>query len=320
MGMMKLLTVRSFSDADMAYIRDGLSDKYEFLEPETYSDGDIIRLAPKADVILGYRIWKELLDSAANLKLIQVPGAGVDKVDMGLLRGRDVILCNSKSAARYVAEYAVSLALAAIKKIPLHDRLMRAGEPFSPKGTDEDLPYLSDTLLGRMAGFVGYGDIARYAAEYLAGFSVKVIKFTSGSGVLLEDLLVSSDVIFVTAPLTPKTRDLISGRHFDLMKRTAYLVNVSRGPVVNQEALFNALKDRKIAGAAIDVWYEEGSGRKGYPSDKFPFHELDNVTLSPYRAGYVMRQSPHLLDVVKNLRSFAESGKVINRVDIERGY
>ena len=127
----------------------------------------------------------------------------------------------------------------------------------------------------------------------------------------LDELLLRSDAVFVTLPLTPRTRDLISFKQFDLMKKSAYLINVARGPIVNQEALYNALKNFRIAGAAIDVWYDDPS---------FPFHGLDNIVLSSYRAGYVRNDSPHLWDTVKNLKLFAEGEEPINAIDIEKGY
>jgi len=106
------------------------------------------------------------------------------------------------------------------------------------------------------------------------------------------------------------------------MKRDAYLINISRSEVVNKKALFNSLKNNIIRGAAIDVWYNDSVEKNGlkFPSDEFPFHELNNILLSPYRAGYVMNYSPHLYDVVKNLKLFALTNTVINEIDINLGY
>lgn len=332
----KILFLRKFSQSDTDYLKEHLSEWCNLIIPNDYSDSNLIRLAKNADVFLGHNIFKELLDSTKNLKLIQVTGAGIDGLDLEILKGRNISVCNSKSNTQYVAEHAISLLLSIVKKISIHDRNMREGKWFRPKNNNSDTPYLSDTLLGKTIGFLGFGNIAQNITLFLSGFKVKFIAFVKNVNkkrfllpgvpcvnfLNLCEVLSKSDSIFVTLPLTQHTRNLISSNEFKLMKKTLYLVNISRGPIVNEEHFYNALKEERIAGAAIDTWYDDiyMNGDKKYPSKRYPFHRLKNLALSPYRAGYIRGESPHLIDVVKNLTLFAKENRLINIADIQAGY
>jgi len=328
----KILFLRKFSEEDTRCLKKGLSGYYELIIPGDFSQENLSRLAKDADVFLGHNISKTMMDSAGKLKLIQLMGAGIDKFDLGLLEGRRVALCNSVSNTPYVAEYAVSLLLSLVKAIPIHDRSMREGKWFKPKMGADDSPYLSNTLLGKTVGILGFGNVGSGIANLLKGFGTlfmvyakerkavpRSIRVRSSS---LKKLLSESDFIFVTLPLTRDTVNLISSREFGIMKTGAYIVNVSRGPIVNEKSLYDALRSRRIAGAAIDVWYDDvyADGDRKYPSKNYPFHTLDNIILSPYRAGYIKGRSPHLEDVIKNLRLFAQGKKPINIIDIKKGY
>jgi len=134
-------------------------------------------------------------------------------------------------------------------------------------------------------------------------------------------VLSQADYIIVTLPLTLSTNGLMGEKEFALMKKSASIVNVGRGKVINQEALYLALKNKTIQAAAIDVWYDDflRSANSIQFSGRFPFEKLDNIILSPYKAA-VVEGAPHLDDVITNLRLFATKGKVINAVDLEQGY
>ncbi len=330
---LKMLFVKSFSKSDMEYLKKSLSDLYDFIVPGDYEKRTLIGLAGDADVIFGYNIFKELLDAACKLKMIQVPGAGIDAVDLKILEGRGIPLCNSKSNAPFVAEHALSLLLSIIKKIPLHDREARAGRWFRPSGNKSDLVFQSDTLYKKSVGFLGFGDVGNNIARLLGPFDVRIKAFVKNGGKMrrgeanvafsgLDEVMKDSDILFVTLPLTAETKGMISKDKISLMKNNAYIVNVSRGQVIDEGALYDALKNNRIAGAAIDVWSGNHSvdGTKRYPSKDYPFHELNNVVISPYRAGYIGDESPHLWGAVKNLHEFASSGVISNKVDVMKGY
>jgi phosphoglycerate dehydrogenase-like enzyme len=333
---LNLMFLRRFSSTDTKYLKDNLSETYNVIIPEDFSRENLVRLAAGADVFLGNAIFKELIDAAVNLKVIQAQGAGVDNMDLKLLSGNNIILCNSHVNAWYVAEHAVGMLFSLIKKIHIHDRFVREGRWFVLQNEEEDYPYLSDSIKGNTVGLIGFGHIARHIVRFLTGFEVTCIAHKRKKGVLLpndnnqsgikfydlQTMLSKSDIVFVALPLTEQTRDIVSEQEFNIMKKTAYLVNVSRGPVVNQKSLYEALEERQIAGAAIDVWYDDvyKQGDKKYPSQKYPFHNLENILLSPYRAGYIRNGSPHLTGAVENLILYAAEGRVTNVVDIEAGY
>lgn len=332
---LKILLLRGFLPSDLNYLKTHLSEYYEFIIPADFSSENLTTLAKDADVFIGNKISKELIDAAKNLKLIQVPGVGVDKIDLKLLKDKDISICNTHSNAQYVAEYGVALMFSLIKKICIHDRLMRKGVWFRPK-EECDESYMPDSINGKTIGFLGFGHIAQRIAAYLSAFPIKFLAFNrSGyktkvcverlptiNFVDLKSILTTSDIIFVTLPLTEKTRNLVNLEKIRLMKKTAYLINISRGPVIREKDLYIALKEKYIAGAAIDVWYDDiyTDGKVKYPSKKFPFHELENIILSPYYAAITKETSTHLRDVVSNLKLYAKEGSLINVVDKTEGY
>jgi phosphoglycerate dehydrogenase-like enzyme len=330
---LKILLLRSFLPHDLNYLEIHLSEHYEFIIPTDFSDENLVNLAKDADIFIGNKIFKELINAAKNLKVIQVPGVGVDKVDLELLKNTDISLCNSHSNAQYVAEYAVALMFSLIKKVCAHDRLMRSGAWIRYKN---DESYLPDAIDEKTIGFLGFGNIAQRIASYLSALSVKFLAFNRSGHqtkshvkslpkinfVDLSNIMSNSDIIFVTLPLTEKTNGLIDLEKIKLMKKTAYLINTSRGPVIREKDLYMALKKNYIAGAAIDVWYDDvdTDGDIAYPSKKFAFHMLDNMILSPYCAALSKEKSTHLKDVVLNLKLFAKEGKLSNIVDKTEGY
>jgi phosphoglycerate dehydrogenase-like enzyme len=132
------------------------------------------------------------------------------------------------------------------------------------------------------------------------------------------------EILIIAVPLTPITEGLIKLKELKILGPDALVVNVSRGPVIDEESLFKALQDKRIAGAAIDVWYNyhpdpDGEGRK-YPFS-FPFHTLENVVLSPHRAASPFNDLDRWGEVLENIRRFASGNKkLINVVDLEKGY
>ena len=142
-----------------------------------------------------------------------------------------------------------------------------------------------------------------------------------------EDLrasLAAADFIFVFAPLTAKTRGLLAAGEFAVMKKETILVHVSRGPVVDEKALFDALKERRIRAAALDVWYAYPNSKDEYKSkwpSRFPFQELDNIVMSPHRASYTERMHREQWDdVIENIGRIAAGEPVKNPIDLEAGY
>lgn len=332
--MIRVLLTRAFFADDLAFLQAGLRPDVELVTPPAFTPEALTDAAPDADVLLGDNITRELLEKGTRLRLIQVPWTGVDRLDFPLLRQFAVPVCNSHSNALPVAEMAVGLMLAIAKKIPLHDARLRQGNWMRPQRDDPDLHVPPTLVSGRTAGFIGFGAIARKITELLAGFSLRFIATDARADDppppldavyppdAAREVAARSDILFITVPLTPATRGLVSAEVFAAMKPTAYLVNTSRGEVVDEEALYTALRTRRIAGAAIDTWYQYPKADQPVvlPSARFPFHELDNLVLSPHRAGFAEGTLPHLGDVIANLNHLAAGEPLLNQVDVHAGF
>jgi|SRR3989344_4917018 len=312
--MLTLLSLHPFNSQDILKLREGLQEMYTLIFPDDFSEENLLFWAQSADVLLGMKVSEKVLANSPNLKLIQTPGAGVEKLPLSLLKQRGIILCNSHSNSYYVAEYAIALVLALAKKIVL---------------PNED-PFVSGSLRGKVVAVLGYGNIGQKVCDFLKSFDCTVTVFRrqkgdEGSAIHfipdLKEVLSRADYIIVTLPLTSTTKGLLGEKEFAIMKKSACIINVGRGPVIDQEALYTALKEGSIRAAAIDVWYDDfvKSSNVVQYSTKFPFEKLNNIILSPYRAA-IMEGAPHLDDVIRNLRLFATTSKVINQVDLEQGY
>jgi phosphoglycerate dehydrogenase-like enzyme len=196
----------------------------------------------------------------------------------------------------------------------------------------------STPLRDRKIGLLGYGAVNSKVHKFLSGFNVDflVLKRTWNSDeqfptpvskYVPEDLgqfLVDTDILVVAAPQTERTIGMIGEKELELLGSESYLINIARGIIVDEEALYNALKNKTIAGAGIDVWYdynpEPDVDNRRYPT-KFPFHELDNVVLSPHRGASPMDDLKRWDEVIENVKRYAEGyDEFINEVELERGY
>ncbi len=218
----------------------------------------------------------EVLKRLKKCRGIFRSGSGLDALPVADARALGVEVMNTpESIAESVAEHAVSLLFALIRRIVHYDRDVRRGEWEEPNGMDWHIS-------GRTLGLVGYGRVAHLVEQMVSGFRMKVIHYDPfmPDSMALDDLLRESDYVSLHCPLTEETRGLINARRLALMKRNALLVNTSRGPVVDDDALLEALKNHVIGGAALDVLCEEP------PAKDHPFFGLDNVILTPHIAAF----------------------------------
>jgi phosphoglycerate dehydrogenase-like enzyme len=246
----------------------------------------------------------------------------------------DVALHNLHHNARPVAELAITLMLAAAKLIVPMDRALRARD-WRPRYES------SGTLLvaGKTALILGYGAIGVRVGQLCLGLGMDVIGVRrggmdsapgAGPNVMvapldqLQALLPRADVLFICLPHTSGTHGLIGARELGLLQPGAVLVNVGRGPIVDESALFGALQEGTLFAAGLDVWYS-------YPSDResradtapaaLPFHELSNVVMSPHRAGGSAETERLRMEHLAELLNAAARGEPMpNRVDLEAGY
>ncbi len=270
----------------------------EFIIPKADEREEIKRYLPEVEVVIGGSFSKEDLDQAKKLKLFQIPFAGVDQLDLSLYKDRkDIFICNVHTNRAAVAEHAFALMLALAKNIVTNDRDLRLGRwhGFSSKE-----PTIQ--LQGKSLGIIGLGSIGWEIAKigHLLGMKIfalkreikekdlekkKILEFL-GANKDLEKVIKESDFIIITVPLTKKTKGLIGKKELKLMQGK-YLVNISRGAVIDEEALFKSLEEHYLSGAAIDTWYQYPTNeQKEILPSQYNFHKLKNVVMSPHTAGY----------------------------------
>ena len=225
-------------------------------------------------------VTKEMMDLAPNLKLICMFGAGYNHIDIKAAGERGIPVVNGRGGAIAVAEHAVSMMMALSRNLPLYDYEMRQGAWASKLGCE---------LYGKTAGIVGVGAIGKETVRILrGGFNMDILAYDVAENqelvkqygvryVSLEELFAQSDYVSVHTPLIPSTRGMVNAKLFALMKPTAFFVNASRGAVVVEEDLCQALKEKKIAGAGLDVFDPE-------PPQNNRFAQMRNVVMSPHSA------------------------------------
>ena len=278
----------------------------------------------EADVLVGWPLTQAVAQRAINVKLVQVSGAGVDGLRLDLLP-KGVRVANTYHHEVAIAEYVI-MAMLMLKRQPAaYDARLRAGD-WDGSCIWGATPVLEE-LHGARLLLIGTGHIAHEVAVRARAFGMRVSAISRSPRAADEydevsgwdrwpDILGEADFVVPCCPLTPETEGLFGERQFALMKRSAYLINMTRGRVVEEAALYETLKQRRIAGAAIDVWY-------AYPSDpderrppsRFPFHELDNVLMSPHNCGWTRRTIMNRVeDMAENINRLAEGRELINLV------
>lgn len=336
MDRTKILINHDFlTDLDIEYLKKNLDEGFDIITPQKFDDDSILKHIDNVEILLGDNIKKEMLDKG-NVQLIQIPFAGVERLDYELLLNYDIPVCNSHSNALSVAEYAVGLLLGISKKIPYHDRLLRNGDwnKDSKKWEAGKVSTFASYVSGKTVGFIGYGNIGKNIGKLLQGFNTKLMAIVSDKNKKYEELdfigdssdldyvIGNADYIVVAAALTGETRGMLNKDNLVKMKDTAYIINISRGRIIDEESLFYILENKMIAGAAIDTWYNypEGSSEITYPSKKYDFHNLDNIILSPHRAAQIWGEVTYLDDAIYNINQYRKNKEFINKLNLKKGY
>ncbi len=224
-------------------------------------------------LMLTDRVDDELLDAAGpQLRIVANYAVGVNNVDLEACRRRGVVVSNTPDVlTEATAELTIAILLALLRRLVEGDRMIREQEPWiwGPN------LMLGQGLAGQVLGLVGYGRIARAVERLAAAHGMEVIHSSRSSGMPLADLLATADVVSLHLPLTDDSHHLIDAAALALMKPTAVLVNTSRGPIVDEQALVDALGHRRLAGAALDVFEHEPKVHPGLLG-------LDQVVLVPH--------------------------------------
>lgn len=272
-------------------------------------------LLNEADAVLAGALSIDDINNSPRLKAIFVPFTGLDNFPVGEISRRNILIFNTHANAKYVAEKAVSLALTLLgRNVEFHENLKQGRWNLFQL---TELNYWT-TIQGKSCAILGFGEIGKKIAEFLKPFGCKIIAFkkniSKDDSIALADEVTNdikkaieySDIIFVCLPLTSETKGIINK---DILKKMKgkYIINVGRGLLINEEAFYLALKNKILAGAAIDVWYNYPGRTKPEPvfPSKFPFHELDNVILSPHKSGLTKESIEGMIDdTINNIRAY----------------
>jgi D-3-phosphoglycerate dehydrogenase / 2-oxoglutarate reductase len=256
---------------------------------DVYTEDELINLCRGADAIIAHsrdRYPRRLIESIPNLRVISKHGTGVDKIDVPAATECGVLVTNTPVHSPIVAEHTLGLMLAGMKRVVEATLLVRGGG-----WRESDLE--SMLVRGKTIGIVGFGRIGSEMAKRLQGWGVRILSYDPYAspeamkewGVIrcstLEELLDQSDVVSLNAVLTNETRHMVGEEQLRRLKKTAFLINTSRGEILDEKALIKALKEGWIAGAALDVFEQEP------PDPTSELFRLDNVILTPHMASFV---------------------------------
>ena len=259
-------TLEAACDVDY---NDGTPFSTDELKPRLLDKDGIVSVFTDA-------ITADVIDAAKRLKVIANIAVGVNNIDVAAARARGIVVTNTPDVlTESTADLTWALIMDITRRVSEGDRLVRRG---AWKAWSFEF-MLGMELRGKQLGIIGYGRIGRAVAARAAAFGLRVVYSNAqppaGDAISIDRLLASSDIVSLHCPLTPETRHLINQASLARMKRSAYLVNTSRGAVVDEAALAWALKNRMISGAALDVYEDEP---KVHPD----LLTLENVVLTPH--------------------------------------
>ena len=327
MNMKKNILVSYSPDADIKIIyREILGDlgQIDFLTEQ--KDSDRIRLLEAAEVLVALSFSKKEIDRRglshlSNLGFIQLVYAGADNIPFDLITEDILVASNVGAFAKPVAEHVLAMILALAKNLLPNNQMLGEGH-FDRTGFNQE-------LRGGICGIIGFGGNGRQIARMMQAMGMQVhginrsgqtdapIEFI-GTRADLKTVLEASDVVVITTPLTLKTRNLIGQRQLEWMKQDAILINVGRGDVIDQKALYDHLKSHSNFRAGIDTWWSEPVSRGPFQID-YPFFELPNIIGSPHCADHVPRaMADATRKALENVKQFLLGHKIrgiLNRKD-----
>ena len=292
---------------------DILKKKADIFYIDKYDSKTITRALFDKDAVIkrdrGF-ITKNMLTQCPTVKVVGRHGVGLDTIDVKGAEELGVYVVNTPNANfEAVAEHNIGLMLAVAKPIVKVDKALREGR------WDYGHYFVGQELFGKKAGIIGLGKIGYRTAEICKkGFDMEVSYFSRTRknkaekelGIkfgTVEEICRNSDFVILTLPLNKDTEKFFNKKKFGLMKKTAYFINASRGPIVDEEALIDTLKENKIAGAGIDVFVEEP------PAKDNPLLKLDNVVVTPHSAGNTKDAMVKMAMVVEDIIRILEGEK-----------
>jgi len=288
----------------------------------------------RVEILVTGQVTTDQLAACPHLRAIIIPWAGVPASWRDFIPADypHLTIHNLHHNAAPVAELAMALLLAAAKFVLPFDRALRQND-WRPRYA----PSPAGLLTGKTALILGYGAIGQRVARACHAFDMTVLATKRQVAVTadpytaeihpagaLASLLPRADALLICLPLTPETEGLIGARELALLPPGAVLVNIGRGAIVEQHALYAALSSGQLRAAGIDVWYQYPTveeARANTPPANVPFHELDNIVMSPHRGGASDETGRLRMAALARLLNGAARGDLIpNQVDLQRGY
>lgn len=275
--------------------------------------GDFDALLIRSDTV----VTPKVLQAAKNLKLIGRAGIGVDNVDIPAATEMGVIVMNTPDAnATTSAELAIAHMMSLSRHLPMADKSVRAGKWERSKLTGSE-------VARKTLGIVGFGTIGRLVSQRAGGLQMHVIAFDpfvapeiyadlGVESVSLGDLISRSDYVTLHCPLIEKTKNIINAAQLEKMKPTAMLINCARGGLIDETALYEALKNKQIAGAALDVYENE-------PPKDSPLFELENIVFTPHLGASTNEaQLAVSVEIAQQAVTFLRTGEAVNALNLPR--
>ncbi len=291
------LVIKSIdNDGRLESVRRFLTTPWTWIVVDQDDRAALAQAFAEADAMVSIN-WPTSFPAAPRLRLLQLPGAGTDGIDFGVVPASAAV-CNAFEHEIGIAEYVLAAMLEWQIGVQRMNTQLREGRWW---GSWLAGPTHGE-LYGRTIGIVGYGRIGREVAKRAHAFGMRIIAAsrTPGPGDAwcesvvamdhLHDLLAQSDFVLSALPLDERSRGAFDARAFAAMKPDAVIINVGRGPTIDEQALFEACRDRRIGGAIIDTWYnypsQSGDPAAVHRPSRFPFHELDNVVMTPHASAW----------------------------------
>jgi phosphoglycerate dehydrogenase-like enzyme len=299
MAQERLVAVSYPADEEFARINsEVLAGDAEVVYSFELDDAGRRQVLRRAEALLAWELAEEIpagaLEESSRLRFVQLLSAGVDGTDFSALPDRLMLASNAGAYAGAMSEHVLAMTLSLAKRLPQRHAALAAGQ------FDKWEPAL--VLDGAICAILGFGGIGAATARLMRAFGARVYavnrtgrtsepaEFT-GTLADLDQVLAVADVLVVSLPLTLATRGLIGRRELGLMKPTAIVVNVARGPIIDQGALYEHLRTHPQFGAGIDTWWDEPAGDSSFRTD-YPFFELPNVIGSPHNSSIVPGTMP----------------------------
>lgn len=271
--------------------------------------------ATRDELARHYHAGADLLRQMPNLLVVSSNGAGYDTIDVKACTERGILVVNQSGGnAEAVAEHVLGMMLYLVKRMGETDRALRTGT------LTRRLDYIGREALGKTIGIIGLGNVGRRVAELCGGlFRMRVLAYDpyltaeemrarGAAKVELDELLGNADFVSINCPLTEETRGMIGAREYALMQPHAYFITTARGFIHDEEALVQALRDGKIAGAGLDVWAKEP------PPADHPLMQFDNVIATAHMAGVTREARTNMGRIAAEQVLDALDGKPVTRV------